>query len=346
MTGEEFAGVITHVDLTSAWVVVELDTAAGKRYCWPITYFLQKPKPAVGKFIKGQARPGRVYDYDVTQIYEISDGPALPVVTNAATVLPIASPTGELQILDPAGILSPAFSIRVDLDDPDMPELIESARHVGILEPVIARPTAHGIERVTGGRRQRAAKVAQVKLPALVRQMSDADAFEAQLIENLHRRELTDYEKGRALKEALTRFGDRYPTQEALAKRLGKTSAWISQHIDVVDMRQELEAGGVYPGKVADLTVRQVRELKKVKPEERATLVSVSDEVAIASSREIEEEAEKPEKQAAPAKTGRPRQPPKPTAQTFACRVCGEQLEVVHHSHRRHTLRPVRLVTK
>jgi ParB-like chromosome segregation protein Spo0J len=71
--------------------------------------------------------------------------------------------------------------------------------------------------------------------------MTDAEAFEAQLVENLHRRELTDYEKGRAFREALIRFKDRYPTQEALAKRLGKSQDWVSLQVKAYETAENLK---------------------------------------------------------------------------------------------------------
>jgi ParB-like chromosome segregation protein Spo0J len=181
-------------------------------------------------------------------------------------------------------------------------------------------------------------------MPIILVQMSDADSFLAQLVENLHRKDLSDEEKGRAFKHALEKFPEKFPNQEALAKSLGKKDrAWISHHIDVPEMVDDLKEQGVHvvPGQ---LTERQVRELKQLKPEERKRILEESDELP--SSREIEEEADKPRKAAPPAATGRPRDPPKPTGQFFHCKECGAALTVIHKSKTRHLLKSVREVER
>ena len=149
---------------------------------------------------------------------------------------------------------------------------------------------------------------------------------------------------GRPFKHALEAFPERFPNQETLAKTLGKSKSWVSQQIDVPEMVDELRQQGLYPGKAKGLTSRQVRGLRKLKPEERKRLIERSEELP--SSLEIEEEAETPSKRARPAATGRPRIEPKPTGTTFECKVCGETLTVIHYTNRKHALRSVRVIRK
>ena len=245
-----------------------------------------------------------------------------------------------LTVANPASVLAPQFSIRVN-DQPD-PELTETVREHGLIQPILARKTKSGIERVAGGRRHRSVRDANLtSMPIILHEeLSDADAFELQLIENAHRKDLTDYEWGRALKHALENFRDRYPNQESLAKRLGKSSAWISKHIDVPEMVEELSEKGVSRGKLEQLTARQVAELKQVKPEKRKEILEDSEEMP--TSTEIEEKAERSSKRAPPAVTGRPREPAKPTGQFFHCKECGAALTVIHKSKTRHLLKSVR----
>jgi hypothetical protein len=82
MSAQEFSGKITAVELKDPWVLIELDSAPGKRYAWSIASFIHKPKPQVGLFIRGTAHPGRVYDYDVTSITTIADALPAEVVGN------------------------------------------------------------------------------------------------------------------------------------------------------------------------------------------------------------------------------------------------------------------------
>jgi len=248
----------------------------------------------------------------------------------------------QLSVVDPQCVLSPGFNIRMDPNDLEIADLTCSMKQTGLLQPILVRRKLDGsLERVAGSRRLRAAKDANLtSVPVIVTEMSDADAFVAQLIENLHRKDLTDEEKGRAFKHALETFPDKFPNQGALAKALGKKDpAWISHHIDVPEMADDLREEGVrvVPGQ---LTERQVRELKQLKPEERKRLIEKSEELP--SSREIEEEADKPRKAAPPAATGRPREPAKPTGQFFHCKECGAALTVIHKSKTRHLLKSVR----
>ena len=78
---------------------------------------------------------------------------------------------------------------RRTFDDAALKELVESIRAQGILSPLLVRPlTENGFEIVFGERRYRAAQLAgHDTVPVRIRQMSDAEALEAQLVENLIR---------------------------------------------------------------------------------------------------------------------------------------------------------------
>src|ERR1700736_1869808 len=68
----------------------------------------------------------------------------------------------------------------------DMTELIESVRTKGVLVPVLCRPSADTWELVFGARRLRAAQAAGLpEIPAMVREMTDREVLEVQVIENL-----------------------------------------------------------------------------------------------------------------------------------------------------------------
>ena len=265
-----------------------------------------------------------------------------PESSNLLSPQPPTKPP-QLSVVDPQCVLSPGFSIRMDSNDLEIADLTYSMKQTGLLQPILVRKKLDGsLERVAGSRRLRAAKDANLtSVPVIVTEMSDADAFLAQLIENLHRKDLTDEEKGRAFKHALETFPDRFPNQEALAKAVGKqTKSYVSKQIDVTETVEELREQGVSPGKLEGITARQVAELKQLNPAERKEFIEKSE--GLPSSREIEEEAEEPRKAAPPAKTGRPREPAKPTGQFFHCKECGAALTVIHKSKTRHLLKSVR----
>lgn len=90
--------------------------------------------------------------------------------------------------------------------NPDkMQELKESISHHGILEPVIVRPVATGYELVAGERRFRAAQQLELEtIPAVVHQLTNEQAYEIALIENLQREDLNPVEETEAILQILS----------------------------------------------------------------------------------------------------------------------------------------------
>jgi len=127
----------------------------------------------------------------------------------------------------------PERSLRLG-EDEELEELVESIRRHGILQPILVRPRGLLYEVVAGERRLKAAKKAGlVEVPVIVREMSDEEVAFARLIENLQRRDLSAYEKAKALKALL----DKGYTQEELAQRLGyKSHSIISRTIKVLEL--------------------------------------------------------------------------------------------------------------
>jgi ParB/RepB/Spo0J family partition protein len=263
-----------------------------------------------------------------------------------ATAFGRESPIG-LTSTNPNNLLSPKFSVRMDLRDEALPELAETINQVGVLEPLIARKTAAGLERVVGGRRQRAAKQAGIiAIPVIIRDMDDATAFEAQLIENLHHRSLSDYELGRALDYSLANFRDRYATQEALAKRLGKTQNWISQLVSGFKTAEEMKTDRnitrvIKSDEIERLPERHLRVLHQMPPHERAETL----QKLIADKPEIQEaQPFKPPPVRELEQTAKELKGPAtvPTGQFLHCKKCSAPLTVVHKSNTVHLLKPVR----
>ena len=86
-------------------------------------------------------------------------------------------------------------------------QLADSIRSQGILEPLLVRPIAQGLfELVAGERRYRAAQISGLEeVPVVIRSLSDAEAFEISLIENLQREDLNPVEETEAILELLAR---------------------------------------------------------------------------------------------------------------------------------------------
>src|SRR3989338_1136617 len=109
---------------------------------------------------------------------------------------------------------------RKSFDSNTLSELTASVKSSGVIQPVIVRRQGTGYQLIAGERRWRAASLAGLdRIPALVREATDAQSLELALVENLLRDDLNPIEEAEAYQNLLTRFGW---TQEGLAQRIGK----------------------------------------------------------------------------------------------------------------------------
>jgi ParB family chromosome partitioning protein len=119
-------------------------------------------------------------------------------------------------------------------------ELVASIRENGILQPLIVRRHGSSYRLVAGERRWRAAQAAGLaKVPAIVRELSDARALELALVENLQRADLSPIEEANAYQQLLTEHG---LTQEQVAKRVGKARASITNSLRLLKLAPEIQA--------------------------------------------------------------------------------------------------------
>jgi len=131
-------------------------------------------------------------------------------------------------------IVPNAAQPRKHFDEEALTELVHSITEVGLLQPIVVRPTDSGYELIAGERRLRASKKAGLKtIPALVRQTADEQMLRDALLENLHRSQLTPLEEAAAYHQLLEDFGC---TQEELATRLGRSRPQISNTIRLLNL--------------------------------------------------------------------------------------------------------------
>lgn len=145
-----------------------------------------------------------------------------------------------------------------------MQELADSIRQVGVLQPICVRPKEGGFEIVYGERRYWAAAMAGLKfIPALVRELSDAEAEDAAITENLQREDVTPREEAVAYKRALE--SGRH-TIESLVGKFGKSEAYIRSRLKLCDLidalaeqldREEISVGVATEIAKYDATVQQ-----------------------------------------------------------------------------------------
>jgi ParB family chromosome partitioning protein len=111
-------------------------------------------------------------------------------------------------------------------DEESLQDLTASIEAVGVLQPIVVRPSGERYQIVMGERRVRAARTAGLeRIPAIVRTTEDDQLLRDALLENIHREDLNPLEEAAAYEQLLLDFGI---TQEELAARLGRSRPVIA----------------------------------------------------------------------------------------------------------------------
>src|SRR5262245_1710857 len=140
---------------------------------------------------------------------------------------------------------------RKEFDPTALDELARSLRTTGMLQPVVVRRSLEGRwQLIAGERRWRAARQAGLdRIPAVVREATDAESLELALVENLLREDLNPLEEAEAYQQILTEFGW---TQEQLAQRVGKDRSTIANSLRLLRLprpiQDDLRAGRLTMG--------------------------------------------------------------------------------------------------
>jgi ParB family transcriptional regulator, chromosome partitioning protein len=122
-------------------------------------------------------------------------------------------------------------------EDDALKELAESIRTQGVLSPLLVRPlTDNGFEIVAGARRYRAAQMAEAAtVPVRIVNLNDAEALEAQLVENLIRADVHPMEEAQGFKALLDLEEPTYSIEQIAAKT-GKSPAFVAARLKLVDL--------------------------------------------------------------------------------------------------------------
>jgi ParB family chromosome partitioning protein len=122
-------------------------------------------------------------------------------------------------------------------EDSALKELAESIRSQGVLSPLLVRPlTENGFEIVAGARRYRAAQMAEAAtVPVRIVNLNDAEALEAQLVENLIRTDVHPMEEAQGFKALLDLDEPTYSIEQIAAKT-GKQPAFVAARLKLIDL--------------------------------------------------------------------------------------------------------------
>lgn len=150
-------------------------------------------------------------------------------------------------------------------EDGSLAELAASITEHGVLQPIAVRPMpAGGYRIIAGERRWRAARLAGLaEIPAVVKDVSDSEAMELALIENLQREDLDPVEEAEGYRQLMERCG---LTQEQAAQRLGKSRTAVTNSLRLLGLpeqaREWLRAGRLSAGHAKVILGLETEELK------------------------------------------------------------------------------------
>jgi ParB family chromosome partitioning protein len=133
------------------------------------------------------------------------------------------------------------FQTRSSLNEEQLAELAASITANGVVQPVLVRPQANGrFQLIAGERRWQASKRAgKETIPAILRQVSDEQAMEITIVENLQRADLNPIEQARAFDRLSREF---HMTQEQMAARTGKDRASVANFLRLLKLPAEIQA--------------------------------------------------------------------------------------------------------
>jgi ParB family chromosome partitioning protein len=138
------------------------------------------------------------------------------------------------------------YQTRSHVNEEQLAELAASITANGVVQPVLVRPLANGrFQLIAGERRWRASELAGKKtIPAIPRQVSDEQAMEITIVENLQRADLNPMEQARAFERLAREF---HMTQEQMAVRTGKDRATVANFLRLLrlpaSVQTRVEAG-------------------------------------------------------------------------------------------------------
>jgi len=158
-----------------------------------------------------------------------------------STLLKDREGTGEHEFLElDVDLLEPnRYQPRQLFSEAKLEELAQSIKTHGIVQPIVARRQGDRYQIVAGERRWRAAQRAGlIKVPVLVKVISDERVLEASLIENIQRENLNPIEEAKAYQRLSHEFR---LTQEDLAERTGKDRSTVSNFLRLLKLPEDIQ---------------------------------------------------------------------------------------------------------
>lgn len=172
----------------------------------------------------------------------------------------------------PLDLIEVKKQIREEFEDEEntLADLAADIKANGVHQPILVRPTAKGYELVAGERRYRASLMAGLdQIPAKIRAMTDEEAEDAQLAENIHRKNLTQIEEAKKIQRDLDRLG----SIEAVLEKHHKGRAWLSKILSLLHLPEQAKRLVTKNGSADLEVINAVKTVEKNDPEAAKVLV-------------------------------------------------------------------------
>lgn len=182
----------------------------------------------------------------------------------AAAVAPAPVPSGgplqiDIDLIDPS-----PYQPRTRFSESALEELAQSIRTSGIIQPLVVRRIGSRYQLIAGERRWRASQRAQLlRVPVVVREVSEEQALELTLVENIQREDLNPIEQARAFDRLMEEF---HLTQDEVAARTGKDRVTVANSVRLLSLEAPLlswiEEGKITAGHGRALLAIEDRKLR------------------------------------------------------------------------------------
>ena len=151
---------------------------------------------------------------------------------------------------------------RKQFDEDALMELADSIRQHGVIQPLLVRPLENGMyQLVAGERRWRASRMAGLmEVPVVIRDLSDHEAMEIALIENLQRKDLNVIEEALGYQQLMDKYD---MTQEKVAERVGKSRPAVANALRLLNLPEQV----IDMVKAGEVTAGHARALLKLDDE-------------------------------------------------------------------------------
>ncbi len=172
---------------------------------------------------------------------------------------------------------------RQDFSDSEIAELADSIKALGVLQPILVRPSKEfaqtgTYEIVAGERRWRASTKACIsELPVIIKEISDLEALEIALVENIQREDLNPIEQALAYQRLMD---EHKLSQQEVAERVGKDRVSISNLVRLLKLPEEI-VGMVRRGELSSGHAKAILSIKESSAQLRLAKKTIQESLSV-----------------------------------------------------------------